>query len=152
SSYEPVSITYRSFPPDLMANLWGYTFYNGRSYNRRELMKQAGESESLMDLATTAPAPATAAPAGIGGMGRAQAETKAVFYADSYAANSASKDKIVAFGGTAPEPQASGGPKIDLTGVTARKNLNETAFFYPQLTSDSNGVVRMTFTMPEALT
>ena len=36
--------------------------------------------------------------------------------------------------------------------VTARKNLNETAFFFPQLTSDSNGVVRMTFTMPEALT
>ena len=36
--------------------------------------------------------------------------------------------------------------------VAARKNLNETAFFFPQLTSDSNGVVRMTFTMPEALT
>jgi hypothetical protein len=27
-----------------------------------------------------------------------------------------------------------------------------TAFFFPQLTSDSNGVVRVTFTMPEALT
>src|SRR5262249_14012716 len=26
------------------------------------------------------------------------------------------------------------------------------AFFFPQLTSDSNGIVRMTFTMPEALT
>jgi len=36
--------------------------------------------------------------------------------------------------------------------VTARKNLNETAFFFPQLLSDSNGVVRLTFTMPEALT
>src|ERR1039458_7424654 len=43
-------------------------------------------------------------------------------------------------------------PKPDLNKVTARKNLNETAFFFPQLTSDSNGVVRMTFTMPEALT
>jgi len=30
--------------------------------------------------------------------------------------------------------------------------LNETAFFYPQLTTDPNGVVRMNFTMPEALT
>jgi uncharacterized protein YfaS (alpha-2-macroglobulin family) len=39
-----------------------------------------------------------------------------------------------------------------LSHVSARKNLNETAFFYPQLMSDSNGVVRMTFTMPEALT
>src|SRR5438034_9848748 len=43
-----------------------------------------------------------------------------------------------------------GGP--DLSQVTARKDLNETAFFFPQLVSDSNGVVRMTFTMPEALT
>ncbi|EEF57001.1 alpha-2-macroglobulin [Pedosphaera parvula Ellin514] len=43
-------------------------------------------------------------------------------------------------------------PLVDLSKVTARKNLNETAFFFPQLTSDSNGVVRMVFTMPEALT
>jgi uncharacterized protein YfaS (alpha-2-macroglobulin family) len=41
---------------------------------------------------------------------------------------------------------------VGLDQVTARKNLSETAFFFPQLTSDSNGVVRMTFTMPEALT
>jgi hypothetical protein len=41
---------------------------------------------------------------------------------------------------------------VDLGNVSARKNLNETAFFFPQLMSDSNGVARMTFTMPEALT
>jgi uncharacterized protein YfaS (alpha-2-macroglobulin family) len=41
---------------------------------------------------------------------------------------------------------------VDLSKVSARQNLNETAFFYPQLMSDSNGVVRMIFTMPEALT
>src|SRR5882757_8529391 len=52
-------------------------------------------------------------------------------------------------GGAAP---ARTGPKPDLGQVTARKNLSETAFFFPQLTSDSNGVVRMTFAMPEALT
>jgi uncharacterized protein YfaS (alpha-2-macroglobulin family) len=39
-----------------------------------------------------------------------------------------------------------------LSNVSARKNLNETAFFFPQLMSDSNGIVRLTFTMPEALT
>jgi hypothetical protein len=50
------------------------------------------------------------------------------------------------------QQQASATPKPDLNQVTARKNLNETAFFFPQLTSDSNGVVRLTFTMPEALT
>src|SRR6185295_4310069 len=42
------------------------------------------------------------------------------------------------------------GPDLNL--VSARKNLNETAFFFPQLLSDTNGVVRMQFTMPEALT
>jgi hypothetical protein len=52
--------------------------------------------------------------------------------------------------GGANKPTAA--PKPDLSKVAARKNLNETAFFFPQLTSDSNGVVRMTFTMPEALT
>src|SRR5206468_2458120 len=52
--------------------------------------------------------------------------------------------------GGAAQPRS--GPRPDLSQVTARKNLNETAFFFPQLTSDSNGVVKMTFTMPEALT
>ncbi|MDF9833026.1 uncharacterized protein YfaS (alpha-2-macroglobulin family) [Ereboglobus sp. PH5-5] len=40
----------------------------------------------------------------------------------------------------------------DLAAVTARKNLNETAFFFPQLLTDSDGSVRMEFTVPEALT
>ncbi|MBP8961731.1 MAG: hypothetical protein KBG39_02180 [Opitutaceae bacterium] len=42
--------------------------------------------------------------------------------------------------------------KPDLSKVTARKNLNETAFFFPHLTAGADGTVRMTFTMPEALT
>jgi len=41
---------------------------------------------------------------------------------------------------------------VDLSTVAARTNLNETAFFFPHLLSDSDGVVRMEFTMPEALT
>jgi hypothetical protein len=43
-------------------------------------------------------------------------------------------------------------PQPDLSKVAARKNLSETAFFFPQLISDAEGVVRMEFTMPEALT
>ncbi|MFI5204820.1 MAG: alpha-2-macroglobulin family protein, partial [Flavobacteriales bacterium] len=39
-----------------------------------------------------------------------------------------------------------------LGNVQARKNLAETAFFYPQLETDENGNVSVTFTMPEALT
>jgi len=40
----------------------------------------------------------------------------------------------------------------DLSKVSARENLDETAFFFPHLVSGADGVVRMEFTMPEALT
>ena len=43
-------------------------------------------------------------------------------------------------------------PAPGLGQVTARKILDETAFFFPQLVSDADGVVRMEFRMPEALT
>lgn len=36
--------------------------------------------------------------------------------------------------------------------VKIRKNFNETAFFFPELRTDSTGSVEFTFTMPEALT
>lgn len=40
----------------------------------------------------------------------------------------------------------------ELTQVKARKNLSETAFFYPNLRTDSKGNVSFNFTSPEALT
>ncbi|TCP22102.1 alpha-2-macroglobulin family protein [Tenacibaculum skagerrakense] len=43
-------------------------------------------------------------------------------------------------------------PKEDLGGVQIRKNLQETAFFYPHLSTDANGDVSFNFTIPEALT
>ena len=36
--------------------------------------------------------------------------------------------------------------------VQVRENLNETAFFYPQLTTDAEGCVALKFTLPESLT
>ncbi|WP_052573006.1 alpha-2-macroglobulin family protein, partial [Haloferula sp. BvORR071] len=48
--------------------------------------------------------------------------------------------------------EQAGGARPDLNQVAARANLQETAFFFPDLTSDAEGQVRMTFTMPEALT
>ncbi len=50
-----------------------------------------------------------------------------------------------------PEP-APTLPTPDLDQISARKNLNETAFFFPHLLSDAEGVVRIEFTIPEALT
>src|SRR5690606_38786580 len=40
----------------------------------------------------------------------------------------------------------------DFTQVTIRKNLQETAFFFPQLQTDEKGHVSFSFTTPEALT
>jgi uncharacterized protein YfaS (alpha-2-macroglobulin family) len=43
-------------------------------------------------------------------------------------------------------------PPEDLSGVQARSNFAETAFFYPELRTDEQGEVSIVFTVPEALT
>jgi len=57
------------------------------------------------------------------------------------------------------EPGAKGGAEPDSisnikneTAPPLRKNLQETAFFYPQLKTDAEGNIRIQFTVPEALT
>jgi uncharacterized protein YfaS (alpha-2-macroglobulin family) len=42
--------------------------------------------------------------------------------------------------------------KIDFSSIKIRKNLQETAFFFPQLRTDKDGTVSFSFTTPEALT
>lgn len=52
-----------------------------------------------------------------------------------------------------PSPEASN-QQMNSPGenVTIRKNFNETAFFFPDLRTDSSGNIEFSFTMPEALT
>lgn len=52
---------------------------------------------------------------------------------------------------TTPSPQALPS-QGKLSKTTARKNLNETAFFFPHLLTEKDGTVKITFQMPEALT
>ena len=40
----------------------------------------------------------------------------------------------------------------DESTVTVRKDFSETAFFYPLMNTDKNGVVKISFTLPESLT
>ena len=53
-------------------------------------------------------------------------------------------------------PQFAGGSGSDagqfLDKVQVRENMNETAFFYPALESDNNGIVAIRFTLPESVT
>ena len=48
--------------------------------------------------------------------------------------------------------QGSDEETLQMDQVQIRENLNETAFFYPQLTTDSTGAVALKFTLPESLT
>ena len=45
-----------------------------------------------------------------------------------------------------------GGEEEAVPEVTLRENLQETAFFYPQLATDADGLVTLKFTLPESLT
>lgn len=67
------------------------------------------------------------------------------------------EDKIMVVQNVVPEPLKA--PKIEtsppeeaLESVQVRQNLNETAFFYPDLKTDAEGNVNFEFTSPEALT
>ena len=42
--------------------------------------------------------------------------------------------------------------QVDPSQIQIRKNFNETAFFFPDLRTDTNGNIQFSFTMPEALT
>jgi hypothetical protein len=139
--YESVDLRYRQFPADLVANFWGYQFGRGdRLYRSRGAVP-----EMSLGVAMNSPTPALAeaaviadfAAAGVAGEAKPKVASKSV---DSRLDGESRRDE----GGSTPKP--------DLSQVTARRNLNETAFFFPQLLADSNGVVKMQFTMPEALT
>jgi uncharacterized protein YfaS (alpha-2-macroglobulin family) len=58
----------------------------------------------------------------------------------------------VAAGALLARTETSGQPSPDLSKISARTNLSETAFFFPQLIAGNDGTVKMVFTMPEALT
>jgi len=132
------SISYRSLPYEIVANLWGYQFFpKGRG--------------KMLAAGAAPPAPGMAME-----RGRALADDKA---SDALAlrrnANRAEEKAAAKKAPGEPELQQAGGqaaPGPDLSQVTARKNLDETAFFFPHLVSEKNGEVKLEFTMPEALT
>lgn len=108
--------------PSEFQNLWGYGFFGSQR-------KGGMRMERYADGAALSAAPAK------------QPTSKA---ASTFALGEMPQEMA------SDMPQQEPGP--DLSKVTARKNLNETAFFFPHLLSGEDGVVKMEFTMPEALT
>ena len=137
-SYVSVNLRYREFPYDLVANYREWEFQKSESRGIASRGYGLAETETVRAGARLgAPSAMSAQPA---------IESKAKLAEGFFAA-----DKFEMSGKT-PASSAPPGKGPDLSQVTARKNLIETAFFFPQLTSDTNGMVRLTFTMPEALT
>jgi hypothetical protein len=137
------ALTYRHYPADISQNLWRYgDFGRGGGGDRVEyLRRRAGDVEMERD-------------------GAAMAETKAAMLPGKPMAALAQAGMMAEERQLAAQDKAKAGPGgealsergPDLGKVAARKNLNETAFFFPHIVSDADGVVRLEFTMPEALT
>jgi uncharacterized protein YfaS (alpha-2-macroglobulin family) len=124
------SLTYRHFPNDVIGNFYGYQVpRSGRG----------GIAPGALRLG--APAPPMAMQALSAGGEMADGEM-----AGGEMDKRKSMDKSADVGGAGESP----GP--DLSNVSTRKNLNETAFFFPHLIAGEDGTVKMEFTMPEALT
>ncbi len=131
-------LTYRHYPADISANLWGYGYLaKGRVMHRSFAMAAPMAAKAADGVAMLAAAP----------MEELAATESEVVREDRDASANAASDKR-----SRAKKQEAGSVEPDLDKVTARKNLNETAFFFPHLVSDQDGVVRMEFTMPEALT
>ncbi len=125
SRNQNVRIQFRAFPPDLRFENLGFQMHRMRTLTgmRPELMSAAPMAAAALGMEADA----------IPGGGR-----------DMLAKGfSATGDA---------DPDTPVVASADPAQVTARRNLTETAFFFPHLTSDANGVVRISFTVPEALT
>ena len=124
------SYRYRAFPAEITQ------WHSGlRSYRTR--------GKSMMKRGVTALADAEIAEDGAMKLGLS-AGMAPQGLAESSTAYFAGEDKLGRLGG--PSPPAESAP------VAIRKNLNETAFFFSHVVSNKAGEVKLSFTMPEALT
>ncbi len=151
-NYVPVDLRHRSFPGDLIYNYRNYGFGGGREggtewyyadgMNRNGEFRRKGAEPEVAAM-NAAPMASKAA-----SFMDEQSPGRALRLQDGLQ-DAAKRDKESDKPGSGP---GKGGSSPDLSTVAARKNLNESAFFFPHLVSDTNGVVRLTFTIPEALT
>jgi hypothetical protein len=152
TNHKPVDLTYRGFPAELTTNYVRYEYFGkGGGYTFGPLLygRHRGEWEGQgFGLPLSA-----AAPGGIGGGGLGNAVAGSLAKVADGAPSGimdqlrAEKQERQMVG----EPLGEiGGP--DLNNISARKNLHETAFFFPHLVANNDGEVRIEFTVPEALT
>lgn len=146
SDYRGVDLTYRHLPYQISWNLLGYSFgaMEGARMRRADGRMGANAMEA-MDMAA-APAAASAP------LSANRPMTKGEIRAEKSAGKDGAWIGTPAGEGSQGEAACDPATTAALDAVSARKNLDESAFFFPHLTTDDKGRVRMSFTMPEALT
>ncbi len=127
----PVNWAYRSFPGEVVASSQGWSYVTGSSM------------EGVLQLSAFS----------------VNSDARGYVAAGLSANTGASQNRLTTGGGMtamagdgAPDPESAGRPLPDLGKIAARKNLSETAFFFPHVLAGRNGQLKLTFTMPEALT
>ncbi|MBN9522433.1 hypothetical protein J0H58_28590 [bacterium] len=156
--FHTVPLTYRGLPADLTTNYQRYEYFGyggGAGWQSFDRMNRRGALVSVdnpvgaqiaagMAMPAAGPVP-PGAPSPVGG---SPPDLRAFSRRELDAQASG---RVIVEGNTITGSRVvTGAP--DLSKVAARTNLNETAFFFPHLVADADGVVRMEFTMPEALT
>ena len=135
---EAVDATYRALPPEL-AELAGPA-------RPMMMMRSATAARGAVMEGMVVYSPKPATPDTAGGI---NPELALPMKGKVGLASAAREEPLVVTGSNlAAAPTA----PVDLGSISARRNLTETAFFYPQLIADASGVIRLTFTLPEALT
>ncbi len=150
--HESINWSHRSWHHEMLAPLWGYRGFDRFATSRR----------GVRLLARNKSAESASAPILMEAMEMSKSASLSVrpqAHSLSLGSLNESDDFAMDKEGESQSFNSSGGQGagartggIDLSKVSARKNLNETAFFFPKLISDKDGIVRMEFTMPEALT
>lgn len=133
-NYISYDLRYPAFPPDIIANHHMHL----RRMSMSRMANGFAEGEVMLDSPSAAPTAEKAS------------EAMDLKEGDKTLAKKADGKPGAAQGGGAAAQEAA--PKPNLDQVSARTNLQETAFFFPTLVSNKDGSVDLEFTMPEALT
>ncbi|MBW8016696.1 MAG: hypothetical protein FVQ82_10950 [Planctomycetes bacterium] len=124
--YQSHYLLYRSFPSDIISNRNRIIKYSRAHRSLGGIAKNDGLEMESAAMDATVPAPRASR-----------------FFAKKTPSSSEM---------TYPAEETTTKPSPNLDQVTARKNLQETAFFFPNLITNKDGSVDLEFTMPEALT
>jgi len=147
SNIAGIPFIYTPFESREYDRLEWFGFYFNTFYYRgvRKMSRSYGEVEGMAP-----PAPAAAAPVAMDSL-KEEVSVSAKVADTGNAAGIAAPGKKKNGDNEAPPAEPSPTSKKEEP-IQVRKNFNETAFFYPQLTTSPEGEVTISFTIPEALT